>query len=39
VQNNGPYAMLYQPTRVYAVRNDIQGFIYDPTTRRRSASG
>jgi len=31
VQNNGPYAMLYQPTRVYAVRNDIQGFIYDPT--------
>ena len=23
--------MLYQPTRTYAVRNDIDGFIYDPT--------
>ena len=30
VQNNGPFAMLYQPTRVYALRNNVQGFIYDP---------
>ena len=30
VQNNGPYAILYQPTRVYAVRNNVAGFIYDP---------
>lgn len=30
VQNNGPYAILYQPTRVYAVRNNVNGFIYDP---------
>ncbi|MBK8046761.1 MAG: ABC transporter substrate-binding protein [Anaerolineales bacterium] len=30
VQNNGPFAMLYQPTRVYAVRNNIDGFVYDP---------
>ena len=30
VQNNGPYAMLYQPTRVYAVRNNVEGLVYDP---------
>lgn len=30
VLHNGPYAMLYQPTRVYGVRNNVQGFIYDP---------
>ncbi len=30
VQNNGPFAMLFQPTRVYALRNNVQGFIYDP---------
>lgn len=30
VLHNGPYVMLYQPTRVYGVRNNIQGFIYDP---------
>jgi len=30
VQHNGPYVMLYQPTRVYALRNNVQGFIYDP---------
>ena len=30
VQNNGPYAILYQPTRVYGLRNNVQGFIYDP---------
>jgi peptide/nickel transport system substrate-binding protein len=22
--------MLYQPSRVYALRNNVQGFIYDP---------
>jgi peptide/nickel transport system substrate-binding protein len=30
VMHNGPYAILYQPTRVYGVRNNVQGFIYDP---------
>jgi peptide/nickel transport system substrate-binding protein len=30
VQHNGPYIMLYQPTRVFGVRNDVQGFVYDP---------
>ena len=30
VQHNGPYVMLYQPTRVFGVRSDIEGFIYDP---------
>lgn len=30
VQHNGPYAILYQPTRVFGVRNNVQGFIYDP---------
>ena len=30
VQHNGPYVMLYQPTRVFGVRNNVQGFIYDP---------
>ncbi len=30
VQHNGPYVILYQPTRVFGLRNDIQGFIYDP---------
>ena len=30
MQNNGPFAMLYQPSRVYALRNNVQGFIYDP---------
>jgi peptide/nickel transport system substrate-binding protein len=31
VQHNGPYVMLYQPTRVFGVRNNVQGFIYDPS--------
>jgi peptide/nickel transport system substrate-binding protein len=30
VMHNGPYIMLYQPTRVFGVRNNVQGFIYDP---------
>ncbi len=30
VMHNGPYVMLYQPTRVFGVRNNVQGFIYDP---------
>jgi peptide/nickel transport system substrate-binding protein len=30
VQNNGPFAMLFQPTRIYALRNNVQGFVYDP---------
>jgi peptide/nickel transport system substrate-binding protein len=31
VQNNGPYVMLYQPTQIYAVRNNVEGFVYDPS--------
>lgn len=30
VQNNGPYVILYQPTRIFAVRNNVEGFVYDP---------
>jgi peptide/nickel transport system substrate-binding protein len=30
VMHNGPYIVLYQPTRVFGVRNNIEGFIYDP---------
>ena len=30
VQQNGPYIMLYQPTRIFAVRNDVQGFTFSP---------
>jgi peptide/nickel transport system substrate-binding protein len=30
VQNNGPYAILYQPTQIFAVRNNVEGFVYDP---------
>jgi peptide/nickel transport system substrate-binding protein len=30
VMHNGPYVMLYQPTRIFGVRNNVQGFIYDP---------
>jgi peptide/nickel transport system substrate-binding protein len=30
VQNNGPYVLMYQPTRTFAARADIQGFVYDP---------
>jgi peptide/nickel transport system substrate-binding protein len=29
VQHNGPYVLLYQPTRTYGVRSNISGFIYD----------
>jgi peptide/nickel transport system substrate-binding protein len=30
VQNQGPYVILYQPTRTYGVRKNISGFQYDP---------
>ncbi|MBX0328206.1 ABC transporter substrate-binding protein [Oscillochloris sp. ZM17-4] len=30
VQHNGPYAMLYQATRNFAVRTSVKGFIFDP---------
>jgi len=30
VQHNGPYVMLYQPTRVFGVRNNVKGFVYEP---------
>jgi peptide/nickel transport system substrate-binding protein len=30
VMHNGPYIMLYQPTRVFGTRNNVQGFVYDP---------
>ncbi len=30
VQHNGPYIMLYQPTRVFGVRPNVAGFVYDP---------
>jgi peptide/nickel transport system substrate-binding protein len=29
VQHNGPYILLYQPTRTFGVRNNITGFVYD----------
>jgi len=30
--HEGPYAVLYQPTRTYAVRKNIKGFVYDQAT-------
>jgi peptide/nickel transport system substrate-binding protein len=30
VLHEGPYAVLYQPTRPFGVRKNIQGFAYDP---------
>jgi peptide/nickel transport system substrate-binding protein len=30
--HEGPYAVLYQPTRTYGVRKNITGFQYDPAT-------
>jgi peptide/nickel transport system substrate-binding protein len=30
VAHEGPYVMLYQPTRTYGVRNNVSGFLYDP---------
>jgi peptide/nickel transport system substrate-binding protein len=30
VLHEGPYAILYQPTRAFGVRKNIQGFKYDP---------
>lgn len=32
VQNEGPYAMLYQPTRTYGVRKNVSGFQYAPAS-------
>jgi len=31
VQHNGPYVMLYQPTRTFGIRNNITGFVFDPS--------
>jgi peptide/nickel transport system substrate-binding protein len=30
--HEGPYAVLYQPTRTYGVRKNIKGFVYDQAT-------
>ena len=30
VLHSGPYAVLYQPTRLYGVRSNVEGFIFDP---------
>ncbi|GIV75976.1 MAG: ABC transporter substrate-binding protein [Litorilinea sp.] len=30
VAHEGPYVVLYQPTRTYGLRSNITGFIYDP---------
>jgi peptide/nickel transport system substrate-binding protein len=30
VLHEGPYAVLYQPIRTYGLRNNVQGFVYDP---------
>ena len=30
VAHEGPYVMLYQPSRTYGVRNNVSGFLYDP---------
>jgi peptide/nickel transport system substrate-binding protein len=32
VLNEGPYAVLYQPTNAYAVRKNISGFVYGPAS-------
>lgn len=29
VLHEGPYAVLYQPTRVFGIRSDIEGFVFD----------
>lgn len=29
VAHEGPYIMLYQPTRTYGIRNNVVGFVYD----------
>ena len=31
VFHEGPYAILYQPIRTYAVRSNIDGFVFDPS--------
>ena len=30
VEHNGPYVILFQPTRIFGLRNNVKGFIYDP---------
>jgi peptide/nickel transport system substrate-binding protein len=30
VAHEGPYIMLYQPSRTYGIRNNVVGFAYDP---------
>ena len=30
VMHNGPYVMLHQPTRVFGLRTNVEGFVYDP---------
>jgi len=30
VAHEGPYIMLYQPSRTYGVRNNVTGFLYYP---------
>src|SRR5262249_29981197 len=30
--HEGPYAVLYQPTRTFGVRKNIKGFVYGPAT-------
>jgi peptide/nickel transport system substrate-binding protein len=32
VENEGPYVILYQPTRSYGVRKNISGFAYSPAS-------
>jgi peptide/nickel transport system substrate-binding protein len=29
VAHEGPYIMLYQPTRTYGIRNNVSGFVFD----------
>jgi peptide/nickel transport system substrate-binding protein len=29
--HEGPYIMLYQPTRTFGIRNNVSGFFYDPS--------
>src|SRR5690606_9663995 len=30
VLHEGPYVMLYQPTRIYGARSNVTGFVVDP---------
>ena len=31
VEHEGPYVILFQPSRIFGVRSDIDGFLYNPT--------